>query len=107
MRESTLRELTYLSGLAILLLVIIHLVKLSVGGFTVNTSFSQVALSLKDPAYSVTLILLLAFILTHSSLGIRRTLLDSGKSNLTVKAALGILGVVFLIILVLGILTVW
>jgi hypothetical protein len=36
-----MRELTYLSELAILLLVIIHLVKLSVG-FTVNTSFSQV-----------------------------------------------------------------
>lgn len=107
MKESTLRELTYLSGLIILILVIIHLTKLSLGNFSENVSFSGVVSSLENTAYSVSLILLLLFTLVHSSLGIRRVLMDSGKPSSTVRSVLGVIGVVFLVVLALGILTVW
>ena len=110
MRESTLRLLFHISALALVILVLIHQVNVIVGNYDVNISYSHVIALLREPAYSISLILLLGFALLHSGLGVRRALIDSGMSNLAIRVILVIIGGVFVFIFILGlstILTIW
>ncbi|MCH1772168.1 MULTISPECIES: succinate dehydrogenase [Metallosphaera] len=105
MRESTIRMLTYGTGILVLALVTVHLLILSPGGLSRNVSYGVVVRELENVGYSTALVLLLFFTLVHSGLGLRRALIDSGNGG-RVKAIMGVIVVIFTIVLALGILTV-
>jgi succinate dehydrogenase hydrophobic anchor subunit len=106
LRENVIREITFISGLLVLILITIHFYVLSSGNFDANISYDKVVLSLRSSLYSTSLILLLIFALVHSWLGVRRALIDSGRSKLATIIILSMVSVFFLVILIIGIFTI-
>ncbi len=106
MKESTIRLIVYGSGLGILVLVIIHLLVLSMGGLARNVEYDSVAKQLRFSGYSLSLILLLLFTLVHSAIGIRRFFIDVGVKGITLKTILIVISILFILIFIIGIITI-
>jgi succinate dehydrogenase hydrophobic anchor subunit len=104
MRESTLRWVVYITGIAAFVLLAVHLivVMLGPGSYESHLQYGAVEAALGNEGYFLALGALLVVVLVHGFLWLRRTLLDAhvgprGMMALSVGATLttGILLVLY------------
>ncbi|QKR00190.1 succinate dehydrogenase [Metallosphaera tengchongensis] len=106
MKESSIRLMVYVTGIGIFALVVVHLLSLSSGGLENNVAYGTVIKELSPSPYSVSLLILLGLVLVHSSLGIRRFLRDVGSKKTSVLLTQIFVGIIFLLVLVIGVMTI-
>ena len=108
MKESTLRWVGFVTGIAAFALLAVHLIWVMVppGNFGANLSYGAVTGSFDNDGYVLVLGALLVVALAHAFLGVRRTLLDVNVGPRGLAALAGVAVVTTSVLLYLFVTTI-
>jgi succinate dehydrogenase hydrophobic anchor subunit len=107
MRESVIRLIQYILGLAVLILISFHLSLFTqfIGpGYELGLDFSTVAERMNSQFYDTVYLILLFALLTHGFIGIRNILFEVFMTSSTRRVITIIIILVYLTLLIYGVL---